>query len=60
MYDAGEYLQEILLKNPKKNQNNNNNFKSQCILLSRHVMKNLQSLIGKKYIKKVLYDDMAC
>jgi len=28
MYDDGEYLQNILLKKSKPNENNNNNFKS--------------------------------
>jgi hypothetical protein len=47
-YDDGEYLQNILLKKSKPNVNSNNNFKSQHILLSRHVMKNLQSMIEEK------------
>jgi hypothetical protein len=60
MYDHGEYFQNILLKKSKPNVNNNNNLKSWRVLLSRHVMKNLQSMIRKKNIKNVLYDGMAC
>jgi hypothetical protein len=50
MYDHGEYFQNILLKKSKPWR----------VLLSRHVMKNLQSTIRKKNIKNVLYDGMAC
>ncbi len=48
MYDHGQYFQNILLKKSKPNINNNNNLKSWRVLLARHVMKNLQSMIRKK------------
>jgi hypothetical protein len=57
IYNDGEYLQNILLKNSKPNTNNNNNFKSQYVLLSWPAMKNLQSMTKTK---KMLHDDMAC
>ncbi len=54
-YEDGEYFQNILLKKSKPNVNSNNNFKSQHILLSWHVMKNLQSMIEEKIIIKMCY-----
>ncbi len=42
MYDGTEYLQNILL------ETKNINIKSWHVFLSQHVVKNLQSMIGKK------------
>jgi hypothetical protein len=54
IYDDGEYFQNILLKIPNQNANNNNNVKSQCVFLSQHVVKNLQFVIEKEK-KKTCY-----
>jgi hypothetical protein len=49
MYDDGQYFQNILLRKP--NANNNNNIKSWHVFLSRHVMK-IYNLWLKKKVKK--------